>query len=264
MDKGQHHNLCIKDLSFGFGEKPLFEHFSLELGEENPVVILGPSGCGKTTLLRLAAGLLKPWSGQVTYQVSIAPGDKDRERAISFVFQEPRLLPWLTVWENVILPIKKLMPPKDAELRAERFLELVSLQDKKRAYPRTLSGGQQQRVSIARAFTYPAPIMFMDEPFQSLDIPLRIELMEMTLEIFKEEPRFIMAVTHDPREAIFLGQRIIILGTVPKGIIFDEPVNLSPDARVYASPESSHLESRLLQALKPQGEKNKELKDFRD
>jgi NitT/TauT family transport system ATP-binding protein len=246
MDRPQGYNLCIKDLSFGFGEKPLFEHFSLELGEENPVVILGPSGCGKTTLLRLAAGLLKPWSGQVAYH----PGDKDRERAISFVFQEPRLLPWLTVWENVVLPIKKLLPPKDAELRAERFLELVSLQDKQGAYPGALSGGQQQRVSIARAFTYPAPIMFMDEPFQSLDIPLRIELMEMTLEIFKEEPRFIIAVTHDPREAIFLGQRIMVLGTAPQGVIFDEPVNLSHQARGYASPESSHLESRLLQALR--------------
>jgi NitT/TauT family transport system ATP-binding protein len=238
--------ISFKDLSFGFDKRPLLEHFSLELGEENPVVILGPSGCGKTTLLRLAAGLLKPWSGQVVY----SPENEEKGRTISFVFQEPRLLPWLTVWENMVLPIKKILPPKETEHRAERFLKLVSLKDKKGVYPETLSGGQQQRVSIARAFTYPAPIMFMDEPFQSLDIPLRIELMEMTLGIFQEEPRFIMAVTHDPREAIFLGQRILVLGKAPQGIIFDERVNLSHQARFYASPESRALEACLLQALK--------------
>ncbi|MDR2535219.1 MAG: ABC transporter ATP-binding protein [Treponema sp.] len=237
-------SLCVRELSFGFSEKPLFDKLSLNFSEENPVIFLGPSGCGKTTLLRLMAGLLEPWSGYVAFS--------GKASGISFVFQEPRLLPWLTVWENVVLPIKKTLPPKEAKARGAHFLELVSLKDKMRVYPDALSGGQRQRVSIARAFTYPSQIMFMDEPFQSLDIPLRIELMEMTLSLFAEEPRLLIAVTHDPREAIFLGRRILVLGKPPRGVIFDETAPLFSLSRVYGSPTTSELEARLLQSLSKQ------------
>ncbi|MDR0562223.1 MAG: ABC transporter ATP-binding protein [Spirochaetaceae bacterium] len=229
--------LYLEDISFGFGEKPLFRDFSLTLGEENPTVILGPSGCGKTTLLRLMAGLLEPQSGRV-----VSPA----ETGVSFVFQEPRLLPWLTVWENLLLPVKNAVPIKDAEARARTILEAVSLAEKAQAYPSELSGGQRQRASIARAFIYPSRLMVMDEPFQSLDIPLRIELMELTLKLLEKEPRLLIAVTHDPREAIFLGRRILVLGPPGEGVVFDEP---NPSGRVYASPETSGLESRLIRAL---------------
>jgi NitT/TauT family transport system ATP-binding protein len=243
--------ITIEDISFGFGAQLIFDHFSLNLGEENPVVILGPSGCGKTTLLRLGAGLLKPSTGAIRCEDS-RTGDPAfvSKHHCSFVFQEPRLLPWLTVWENVLLPIKTLMPVKQAEKRVQHFLELVSLSDKAEMYPDELSGGQRQRVSIARAFTYPGQFMFMDEPFQSLDIPLRIELMEMTLHLFKAEPRLLIVVTHDPREAIFLGQRVIVLGNAPQGVIFDEKIRIDPQDRAYASAANSQLEARLLQALK--------------
>ncbi|MDR3343358.1 MAG: ABC transporter ATP-binding protein [Treponema sp.] len=231
-------NLCFGFNEQRFGEKLIFDRFSLEVGDENPVSILGPSGCGKTTLLRLMAGLLKPRSGEIK-----GPGNS------SFVFQEPRLLPWLTVLENVILPIKKTMGREGAEKRGQYILELVSLDHKAAAYPGELSGGQQQRASIARAFAYPAPVLFMDEPFQSLDIPLRIELMAMTLSLLTEEQRLCIVVTHDPREAIYLGRRIIVLGNASQGIIFDEPVDMAPEERAYTSPGHSHLEARLLKAL---------------
>jgi NitT/TauT family transport system ATP-binding protein len=234
--------LQLFDLSFGFSGKKLFHRLSLSLGAENPVAVLGPSGCGKTTLLRLMAGLLDPWSGQAVYE----PGDEAGKTGIGFVFQEPRLLPWLTVWENVSLPIKKRFSPKAVQERTERFLELVSLKDKMRVYPEALSGGQRQRVSIARAFAYPAGVLFMDEPFQSLDIPLRIELMEMILTLLEEAPRLLIAVTHDPREAIFFSRRIVVLGKPPEGIVFDQPVSSKKE---YASPESHPLESALLKAI---------------
>ncbi|MDR2494867.1 MAG: ATP-binding cassette domain-containing protein [Spirochaetaceae bacterium] len=226
----------MTDISFGFGdagdntEKPLFEAFSLRLGEENPTVILGPSGCGKTTLLRLMAGLITPQGGVAT---AGKPGE------VSFVFQEPRLLPWLTVRENALLPVKRILRTEEAEARAARFLDLVSLTDKAGAYPASLSGGQKQRAALARAFIYPAAITFMDEPFQSLDISLRTELMEMTLGLLKAEPRLLVAVTHEPREALFLGRRIIVLGPAPGGIVLDEP------GCVYGSPEATALEARL-------------------
>ncbi|MHB9292001.1 ABC transporter ATP-binding protein [Hollandina sp. SP2] len=236
-------SIKFKEVTFGFGETLILDRFSLELGRENPAVILGPSGCGKTTLLRLGAGLLQPWSGDITYDAGDGP------IACSFVFQEPRLFPWFTVLENVMIPLKAGFSPRDAEARARHFLELVSLQDKARVYPEELSGGQRQRVSIARAFAYPAPFLFMDEPFQSLDIPLRIELMDMTLDLLKAEPRRCIAVTHDPREALVLGQRIIILGKPPGGIRFDETVSLPQEDREYASAAQGHVELRILKVL---------------
>lgn len=234
-------SLSINNLCFAFGKNSLFEHFSLELnGADSPLMVMGPSGCGKTTLLRLIAGLLTPDSGHI-----IAP-------KVSFVFQEPRLFPRLTALENISLPLEAALPSKAASLeRARYFLDLVSLSDRSDEYPSALSGGQAQRVSIARAFAYPAPLLLMDEPFQSLDIPLRIELMEMFRHALAVAPRFLFIVTHDPREAIFLGTRTIVLGKTPCGPVLDEKITLSPTDRVYGavSPAANMLEQKLLQAL---------------
>jgi NitT/TauT family transport system ATP-binding protein len=238
-------NPSINKLCFAFGGNVLFDRFSLELNAaDSPVMVLGPSGCGKTTLLRLIAGLLTPASGSI-----ITP-------KVSFAFQEPRLFPQLTTLENIALPLEAASLSKAAALeRARYFLDLVSLSDKADDYPPALSGGQAQRASIARAFAYPAPLLLMDEPFQSLDIPLRIELMEMLQHAlerdFNATPRFLLAVTHDPREAIFLGKRVIVLGKTPRGVVFDEAINLLPEDRVYgaASPAANALEQKLLRAL---------------
>jgi NitT/TauT family transport system ATP-binding protein len=215
--------LSLHRLLFGFTEKPLFEGLSLTLGAENPTVILGPSGCGKTTLLRLMAGLLKPRSGEI--RLGLSPGESPPGAfPVSFVFQEPRLLPWYRVLENVMLPLNRSLGREEAEARARHFLGLVSLEDKIRAYPRELSGGQQQRVSMARAFAYPAPLILLDEPFQSLDIPLRLELMDLLLDLLSRERRRAVAVTHDPREALYLGERVLVLARPPGGIVLDKAV----------------------------------------
>jgi NitT/TauT family transport system ATP-binding protein len=190
------------------------------------------------------AGLLKPLSGEI--RLGVSPPEKP---AVSFVFQEPRLLPWLSVLENVGLPLTEALGKGPAEDRARYFLGRVSLGDRASAYPDELSGGQRQRASVARAFAYPAPALFLDEPFQSLDIPLRLELMDMALALLAEEPRLVVAVTHDPREAVYLGRRIIVLGKAPGGVVFDEALDLSPEDRAYASPAHSRLEERLLAAL---------------
>ncbi|MDR2029777.1 MAG: ABC transporter ATP-binding protein [Treponema sp.] len=227
----------MEGLSFGFGERPIFQDLNLRLGDASPVAILGPSGCGKTTLLRLVAGLLRPQGGTLRIR---GPAEK-----VSFVFQEPRLFPWLRVLENVSLPVKGMMGKKDAEDRARRLLALVSLEDRARAYPGELSGGQRQRVSIARAFAYPAPILCMDEPFQSLDIPLRLQLMDLILTLLKAEPRLVLTVTHDPREAVYMGRRILVLGPPPGGPVIDEP--LPREERVYGEP--GPMEGKLLRIL---------------
>ncbi|MDR2103931.1 MAG: ATP-binding cassette domain-containing protein [Treponema sp.] len=237
--------IILEDLSFGFGKNPLFDHLNLELEEPGPVTILGPSGCGKTTLLRLMAGLLLPLAG--TLRLEGIPFPSGGIAPVSFVFQESRLLPWLTVFKNILLPMERILGREAAENRARFFLRLVSLEHKAEAYPEELSGGQKQRVSLARGFAYPAKLVLMDEPFQSLDIPLRVELMEMTRSLLEAEPRLAVMVTHDPREAIYLGRRIIVLGR--RGIVLDEEITLSREERRYAAAGNRDLEARLLRAL---------------
>jgi NitT/TauT family transport system ATP-binding protein len=247
--------LSVKNLTFGFGDTLLFENFSLDVGKESPAVILGPSGCGKTTLLRLLAGLLKPGSDARNKpdrggEGGLSPlSGIEAAPSASFVFQEPRLLPWMRVLGNVILPIKRRLGKAGAEERGRRFLDLVSLGNKADAFPAELSGGERQRVSLARAFAFPAQAVFMDEPFQSLDIPLRLELMDTINALLETENRLLIAVTHDPREAVYLGKRILVLGRPSDGIVFDEAVNLTQPERAYGSEAHSRLEARLLAAL---------------
>ncbi|MDR1362480.1 MAG: ABC transporter ATP-binding protein [Spirochaetaceae bacterium] len=242
--------IIIKNLTFGFNANNIFNDFSLDLSGANPVFILGPSGCGKTTLLRLMAGLLSPRSGTID-----ADGKKN---AVSFVFQEARLLPYLNILQNVTLPIVKLLGRAEAEKRALFFLRESALSEYASAYPAKLSGGQRQRASIARAWAYPSPVILMDEPFQSLDIPLRIQLMDSVRRLLLAENRFVIAVTHDPREAIYLGKRIIMLGKSSDGssaITFDEsfedsgadePANVE---RNFVSESTILLEKRLVAGL---------------
>jgi NitT/TauT family transport system ATP-binding protein len=244
----------IENLSFSFGGGPgrrcIFSDFSLDLSGMNPVVILGPSGCGKTTLLRLIAGLLRPDSGVITVENSAGSAGGAGVGAASFVFQEARLLSYLNALENVMLPVIKPLGRAKAEERARFFLEESSLGAYTHAYPCSLSGGQKQRVSIARAWAYPAPVILMDEPFQSLDIPLRIQLMDAVRHLLRAENRFVIAVTHDPREAIYLGRRIIVLGRPSGGVctvVFDEEFNAPVESRAFV-PENS-MEEKLASCL---------------
>jgi NitT/TauT family transport system ATP-binding protein len=230
--------VTLDHVSFSFGSggasgnrKKIIDDVSLVL-QETPTVILGPSGCGKTTLLRLIAGLLKPESGviqRVVPQYGTSPHSggtayaaayADGEFNTAFVFQEPRLLPHLSVLENITLPSRKHLPVEELRQKAVRLLALTGLQNEADRYPDALSGGQKQRVSIARAFCYPAPLLLMDEPFQSLDLPLRLSLLETLKNLLAVENRFVAAVTHDPREAVILAKRILVLGKNGR-IVFD-------------------------------------------
>ena len=229
--------ISIRGLDFAFAaENPVFKGLNLDL-DTGPVAILGPSGCGKTTLLRLMAGLLVPERGEV----KTAPA--------SMVFQEPRLLPWKTALENTCLPLAEKLGKKEAEEKAMHFLTLVSLQDKALSLPRELSGGERQRVNVARAFACPADILLMDEPFQSLDIPLRIKLMDLSLSLLENYPRLAVMVSHDPREAVYIGKRILVLGERPKGVIHDELINLNREERRYGSAVQGEIEQKLISFL---------------
>jgi NitT/TauT family transport system ATP-binding protein len=168
------------------------------------------------------------------------------------MFQENRLLPWLNVLDNVGIPLEKEMGKEQSRERARRFLSLVSLGEKERAFPGELSGGQARRVSMARAFAWPAPALFLDEPFQSLDVPLRLAMMDVCLSLQKENAlkRLLVAVVHDPREALYMGGRIIILGRVGEGIVYDRKVDLATEDRAYGSAAMGKMEKELIDALR--------------
>ena len=246
----------IKDLLFGFGNKSIFKNFSLSLDNDEldnnktgmddhrPLVILGPSGCGKTTLLRLIAGTLP-----LTSEAGVNQMISKSSESVSFIFQEPRLLPWFTVLENTALQLYKLFGKSESRERAMHFLRLTSLENEALCFPFNLSGGQRQRAAIARAFSYPSELLLMDEPFQSLDIPLRIELMELCLSLLKKEKRLCILVTHDTREAVFMGKRIIVLGPAPKGIVFDKVCSLPKDERAYGAATAAEFEKQLIESL---------------
>ncbi|MCL2479214.1 MAG: ABC transporter ATP-binding protein [Treponema sp.] len=242
--------ISIGNVSFDYAGKKIFEDFSLDLDSADflPSVILGPSGCGKTTLLKLLAGILKPAKGSIQKDDLDTGGDfQDGFRAnVSMIFQEPRFLPWYTILENIMLPIIKIYGIKKSEETALKYLELVSLSGEASSLPGKLSGGQRQRASIARAFAYPSGLLLMDEPFQSMDIPLRIELMELCLALLEKEKRLTVAVTHDPREAVFMGSRIIILGHKPCAVVFDQRINLNRQDRSYGAAAAGELEKELI------------------
>lgn len=187
---------------------------SLEIQEGSLVCILGPSGCGKTTILRLIAGLLKPDTGNIiwpqTDQGEIAPGD------VGFVFQEPTLMPWETVFGNVYLPLRLQGIGLDkASGPVMKMLKAAGLGDFANAYPRELSGGMRMRVSIARALVTGPRLLLMDEPFGSLDEISRHRLNEELLELWEATGVTIVFVTHSIYESSYLADRIVVMSSRP-------------------------------------------------
>jgi NitT/TauT family transport system ATP-binding protein len=227
--------------------------FSVEASEL--VCVVGPSGCGKTTLLRCVAGLLEPTAGEVLLQgvrVTGPPPD------LAVVFQEygRSLFPWMTIRGNVELPlrVKRLPGARRAEL-VEQALAAVGLGDVHTAYPWQLSGGMQQRVAIARAVAYEPHVLLMDEPFAAVDAQTRAELEDLVRSVWRRTGVTIVFVTHDIDEAVYLGQRVLVLSSSPTVVQEDLAVDL-PAERDQLSTRSdprftelrSHLYAQIQQA----------------
>ncbi|MFE0818022.1 ABC transporter ATP-binding protein [Streptomyces sp. NPDC058794] len=202
--------------------------FSVAAGEL--VCLVGPSGCGKTTLLKCVGGLLRPTAGEVLLAGRRVDGPPD---GMAFVFQEygRSLFPWMRVGENVELPLKQknLGRARRGELVADA-LASVGLSDAAGAYPWQLSGGMQQRVAIARALAYEPEVLLMDEPFAAVDAQTRADLEDLVRRLWRERSVTILFVTHDIDEAVYLGERVVVLSASPTVVREQLRVDL-PDGR---------------------------------
>ena len=184
------------------------------------VSLLGPSGCGKSTLLRIIAKLTPPSQGRVQWE-------GDAAGHIGFVFQEPTLMPWATVWDNVYLPLRLAGRSRsDASASIAATLASLGLAGFERAYPRELSGGMRMRVSIARALVNAPRLLLLDEPFAALDELTRFRLNEDLLRLWEEQRWTVVFVTHSVFEAVFLSNRIVVMTPRPGRIVADLPIDL--------------------------------------
>lgn len=198
----------IINTSFSHGNLTIFKNLNLSIQKGKVTVILGPSGCGKTTLLNLISRTLKPNEGEIKTNTNIN---------LSYLFQEPRLLPWKTVEKNILFVLDSLPEEKRKE-RVLHYLNELEMTQFKDYYPEQLSGGMLQRTSLARAFCFPSDTMLMDEPFKGLDLSLKLNLISSFNKLWKQEERTVLFVTHDIHEAIMLGDEIIIFTKSPVSI----------------------------------------------
>lgn len=219
----------------------IFKDFSMELPSARVSVILGPSGCGKTTLLNLISDLLEPQAGSI---------ERNGNGNISVLFQEPRLLPWRSVRRNIEIVLNNQLGQAGSARATEHYLKLVGLGDYMDYYPADLSGGMRQRAAIARAFAYPADTILMDEPFQALDLGLKISLTNLFTKLWVEDRRTSIFVTHDINEAILLGDEIFVLSAERPVRVVEHLTNPQPHAeRSLDCEHSIEIEKRLYKLL---------------
>lgn len=202
------HHLAIADLKL-----------SLKSGEF--VCLVGPSGCGKTTLLNIVADLDNDYAGDIIV------GEQHTHPKIGYVFQNPRLLPWRTVRENIELVLNGNQDPASIDA----LLEVMQLTQSQHAYPERLSLGMSRRVSIIRAFAVDPDVLLMDEPFVSLDAPTARQVRDLLLKLWQQRPHTVLFVTHDLREAIALADRLIFLSAAPMRIVSEIVVPIARSER---------------------------------
>lgn len=208
--------LRLNDIYKSYDGNVIYSGFNLEIREGVTTGILGPSGCGKTTLLNIIGGVVRPDKGTI---------EGNDGKTFSYIFQEPRLLPWKTVRQNIefVLDIYRSKNSKtNISEKTDFYLKLVDLQDFADYYPSQLSGGMSQRASIARAFAVPSDIILMDEPFSGIDVNLKKNIIEKFVEISENDKRTVIYVTHDIDEAIAVSDDIFVLSKSPVKVVLKE------------------------------------------
>ncbi|MER5934085.1 ABC transporter ATP-binding protein [Streptomyces sp. NPDC002054] len=234
--------LALRGVGLGRSEDPVLDGLDLDIAPGELLAVVGPSGCGKSTLLRTLAGLLAPLDGRVTQDgTPITRPHADR----ALVFQDDALLPWRTVRANVELPLAIRRAGTRAERRqaAASWLARVGLAAHAHKLPHQLSGGQRQRVQLARALAGGPRAVLMDEPFGALDAQTRADMQDLLVEILHDTGATVVFVTHDVDEALYLGDRVALLGSGRLGAVLDVP---HPRER---GADTAALRQRILDSL---------------
>lgn len=216
------------------GARTVLRDVTLDIVPGEIIAIVGPSGCGKSTLLRLIGGLDSPTAGELTLD---GEGTKAHDDSTAIAFQEPRLLPWRTIAQNVALGLPKGTRGREAKARVAELLELVGLTHAADQRPREVSGGMAQRASLARALARSPRVLLLDEPFGALDALTRLNMHDLLLEIHRAQPTTIVLVTHDVEEAIYLADRVLMLRNLHAAV--NEPER--PRAKVVALGSTSGI-----------------------
>lgn len=236
------------------GELEVIKNLSFEVNAGESVAVVGPSGSGKTTLLNLLAGLDSPTSGRITVDGEPITGPHPQRGVI---FQQYAVFPYLTVFQNAVfgltLQVNK-KPKAERERIAHRYIELMGLKGFESAFPKTLSGGMKQRLAIARAYAVSPQILFMDEPFAALDAQTRALMQELILEIMAEEQKTVIFVTHSVEEAVFIGNRIVVVTARPARVhsVVDVPFGFPRDADVKTTPEFMEIRREIEHLVREQ------------
>ncbi len=247
-------SLILEDVSkqFDNSEKATLEHINLEINEGEFLCIVGMSGCGKSTLLNLIAGLERPTGGKILLDgKEVTKPGTDR----TVMFQEHGLFPWLTVEENVKFGMKLAgFSREEQEKKAAHYLDMVHLSEYRKYPIHQLSGGMRQRAALARALTMDSRILLMDEPFSALDKQTSNRLREELQRIWIETGKTVLFITHSVEEAVYLGDRVVVLSPEVKGIANIIPVPLKRPRHVYTE-EFVDLRHRIMDEVR--GEENR-------
>lgn len=248
--------ICAKSLNLTFetndGPIHALQDVNLDIRAGDFVSFIGPSGCGKTTFLRCIAGLETATGGELSVNGMTAEQAR-RSRAYGYVFQHAGLYPWRTIGGNIRLPLEVMKFPRaEQEKRVKDTLQLVDLDGFEKKFPWQLSGGMQQRASIARALSFDAGILLMDEPFGALDEIVRDHLNEQLLKLWRDTQKTVVFVTHSIPEAVYLSTKIVVMSPRPGRItdVIENPLPPNRPLEIRDTPEFLEIAARVREGLR--------------
>ena len=237
----------VKDLTKRFGDLLVLDHMNFDIKKNEFVCVVGPTGCGKTTFLNCLTRIHQPSEGDLF--IDGEPADP-RKHNISFIFQEPSALPWLTVEENIAYGLKiKKLPKDEINKRVEQIIKLMGLQDSRKKYPGDLSVSVAQRVVIGRSFAMQPDLLLMDEPYGQMDVKMRFYLEDEVIRLWKELGSTVVLITHNIEEAVYLAERVIILSNKPANIKEEIKIDL-PHPRNVADPKFIEYREYITEKIK--------------